>query len=102
MRCEKCAELGTVRITEILAGKPVDRFFCKPHARQELGVRTSQEWEALLDWITAHFKQHGTLPSALEIARQGEAGTRLAEFANHCPEDSRQLMRDAVRERLAC
>ena len=101
MQCEKCGESGTVRITEIVAGKPVDRFFCKPHAREELGVRRSEEWEALGDWIAAYFKQHGTLPTAAEIAPHGQAGRSMAQFVEHCPEDSRQFMRDRLRDRLA-
>jgi hypothetical protein len=100
MQCEKCDERGAVRITEMFGGKPVDRFFCMPHAKRELGVQISPEWEALLDWIAAQFKQHGALPSAAQIAQHGGAGTRLAELMEDCPEDSYLLINDAVRGRL--
>ena len=71
MHCDFCSEPVAVRVTEVRAGEPVDRKFCKQHAAEKLGVRGAEEWEAFLGGLVAHFKQHGTLPTAAEVSQQG-------------------------------
>ena len=79
MQCEACSEPGTVHITEVRAGKPVDRNFCERHAAEALGVpESAREWEPFIGWVVAHFKEHGTFPTAAEVSQQGGIGARMA------------------------
>ena len=99
MRCEACSEPATVRITEVRAGRPVDRNFCNRHAPEEL-VRGADEWEAFLSALVAHFKQHRTLPTAAEISQQGEIGARMATLW-HDGDGVFEEIRYTVQKRIA-
>jgi hypothetical protein len=81
MQCEACSDPATVRITEVRAGKSVDRNLCRQHAAAEAGIpETGKEWEPFFGWVVAHFKTHGTLPTATEVSQQGELGARAAAW----------------------
>ena len=101
MQCEACSEPGNVRITEVLDGKPVDRYLCKLHAATQLGLPTPAEWEAFLGWAVSYFKEHGALPPAAEMLKHGEVGARVAEVYQRHPDEMLNQLQKDVQKRLA-
>jgi hypothetical protein len=103
MQCEACIEPATVRVTEVCAGKPVERNYCKRHAAEAAGVVGRVflfEWEPFIDWVVARFKEHGTLPAAVEVSQQGEIGARMATVW-HAGDGLFEEVRHAVQKRVA-
>ena len=100
MQCEACSEPGNVRITEVRDGRPVDRHFCKRHAAKQLGLPAPEEWEAFLAWVVSYFKEHGALPAAAEMLKQGEVGAHMAKVYERHPDEVLNQLHKDVQKRL--
>ena len=101
MQCEACTEPATIHFTEVSAGKPVERNYCKRHAAEGAGISERLfEWGGLIDWIVAHYKEHGALPTAAEVSQQGKIGAGVATVWQHDGDGVFEDIRHAVEKRI--
>lgn len=99
-QCQECSELGTLRITEISGGKPVDRWFCKSHSPASLN-ELADHWNSLFGWLATYLRANGRMPTLPEISGQSEFAAFVAVPNQSNSEEWIDWLRTETQKRMA-